>query len=114
MRWLMAIARSLERETFAQVDAANVLVEDDLRRRALAQDLAAMENVGAGDDVERLADIVVGDQDPDAAVLEMRYEIADFADGDRVDAGHRLPAKGEVGKCGRGPGDLHPPPAPPR
>src|SRR5690242_10320135 len=110
MRWLMAIARPLERESFAQVDAANVLVEHDLRRRALAQDLATMEDVGAVDDVERLADIVVGDQDADAAVLEVRHQIADLADGNRIDAGQRLVEQDEVGMRGQRASDLDPAP----
>src|SRR5260221_3394190 len=92
MRWLMAIDRFLERESFAQIDPSDVLVEDDLRRRALAQDLAAMQDIGAIDDVESLADVVIRDQHADAAVLEVRHQVSDFADGDLIDAGQRLVA----------------------
>ena len=67
-----------------------------------------MQDVGAVDDVERLAHIVVGDQHADAAMLQVRDEVADVGDGDRVDAGERL-VEQDVIRLGReGPGDLYP------
>ena len=35
-----------------------------------------MENIGAVDDLERVADIVVGDKNADAAILQMAHQIA--------------------------------------
>ena len=49
-----------------------------------------MENIGAVDHIQRIADIVIGDQDSDAAILEMLDQVADFSHRDRVDAGERF------------------------
>src|ERR1700741_3541370 len=76
-----------QREFLAQIHAAHVSVADDLRRRALLHPLALVQDVGAVDDLERVAHIVVGDEHADAAALQMLDEVADLADRDRVDAG---------------------------
>src|ERR1700736_1036926 len=83
-------AGGLEAELLAEIDAADIDVGDDLLRRAFHEHAALMKDVGAIDDVERLAHIVVGDQHTDAAILEMGDEVANVAHRDRVDAGERL------------------------
>ena len=52
--------------------------------------MPAVNDVGAIDQTERFSHVVVGDQDADAATLEMPEEVLDVADRDRVDAGERL------------------------
>ncbi len=71
--------------------------------------LAFMDDVGAVDDVERLAHIVIGDQHADPAILQMLHQIADVVDGDRIDAGERL-VEQDVGRMrGEGARDLDAP-----
>ena len=60
---------------------------DDRGGWAFGQYVSAMNDVRAVDQTERLSHVVVGDQDADAATLEMPHEILDIADSDRVDAG---------------------------
>src|SRR3954447_26507400 len=64
-------------EAVAEVDAADLGVVDDLVRAALEQHLAGVDDRGAVDDVEGLADVVVGDQDTDAAALQVGDHLAD-------------------------------------
>ena len=79
-----------EREFLAEVDLAGLGVVRQLAGRAGGQDLAVVQDVRAVRDRERLADVVVGDQHSDTAVLEPADDLLDVADGDRVDAGERL------------------------
>ncbi len=57
-----------------------------------------MDDRGAVDDVERLADIVIGDEHADAAIFQMRDEGADVADRDGVDAREGL-VEQDVGRA---------------
>jgi len=50
----------------AQIDTAHFGIIDDLGRGAFEQDLARMDDGGPVNDVQGLADIVVGDQNADA------------------------------------------------
>ncbi len=60
---------------------------DDRVGRAFGEHVSAMYDVGAIDQSERLPHVVVGDEDADAAALEMPYEVLDVADRDGIDAG---------------------------
>src|SRR3546814_5166298 len=51
-----------QRETLAQIQAAHLGIGDEFGRRAGKQHLAVIDDAGAIDEVERLADIMVGDQ----------------------------------------------------
>src|SRR3546814_3788459 len=75
-----------QRETLAQIQAAHLGIGDEFGRRAGEQYLAVIDDAGAVDEVERLADIMVGDQHADAARLEIGDEIPNVADRQRVDA----------------------------
>ena len=44
-----------------------------------------MQDIGAIDDAERLADIVVGDQDADTAILQEADQVPDVGNGQRID-----------------------------
>src|ERR1700676_2496015 len=70
-----AAAGASEAEALAQIDPADALVGHDLLGRALHEHAALVEDVGAVDDLKRLAHVVVGDEHADAAVLEMRHEV---------------------------------------
>jgi hypothetical protein len=61
----------LELEAFAQIQPADILVGDQISGRAGEQHAAVIDDVGAIDDIERLADIVIGDQHADAALLQL-------------------------------------------
>ena len=54
------------------------------------QDVAAVDDVGAIDQPQRLAHVVIGDQDADAPSLQVPHKVLNVADGDRVDAGEGL------------------------
>jgi len=72
---------------------ADVLVAHDIGRRALHEHLAFVDDVSAVDDVERFADIVIGDQHADAAILQMAHKLANVVDRDGINSGERLVQK---------------------
>ena len=49
-----------------------------------------MDEVGAIHDIERLADVVVGDEDGQAGVAEVFDDLLHVVDGNRIDAAKRL------------------------
>src|SRR3984885_2590148 len=73
-------------EPLAEVEAAHILMRHDLVRPALHQHLAVVHNVGAIDDAQCLAHIMVCDQHANSTILEMRHKITDLVHGDRIDA----------------------------
>jgi hypothetical protein len=79
-------------------------------RLAFLQHPAVVQDVGPVDDVERVAHIMVSDQHAKPTLLEMRYEVTNLRDVDRIDAGQWLVEQDEA-RCGRqGAGDLDAPP----
>src|SRR5678815_1997880 len=74
-------------EFSAEVDLAHAMVGKHVLRGALRQHGAFVHDVGAIADAERLAHVVIGDEDADAARLELAHDALDFDDRDRVDAG---------------------------
>jgi len=75
---------------FAQIEAADIRIVDDVLGCPFRQNLAGIDDVGAVGQAERLADIVVGDQYADTALRQVADQRLDVADGDRVDAGKGL------------------------
>ncbi len=73
---------------------------------ALHQDLPLVENIGTIDDPQRVANIMIGDQHPDTAILQVEHEIADIADRDRIDPGERLVEQNEMRRGGERTRDL--------
>ena len=65
-----------------------------------------MQNIGAVGNVQRFADIMVGNQNAEAAVLELRNQIADFGNGDRINTGQRFVEQDEVWLAGQSPGNF--------
>jgi hypothetical protein len=104
------LGQAPEAEILAEIDAAHALVGDDLARAPLRQHAAGMDDVGAVDEAERLAHVVVGDQHADAAAGQVLHEVLDVAHRDRVDAGEGLVEQHEGGLARQRPGDLAAPP----
>src|SRR5712691_2373102 len=69
-----------------------------------------MQDICPINDLQRVAHIMIGDQDADATILEVRYEVADVADRNRIDPGERLIEQDEVRLGRQRPGDLATPP----
>ena len=61
-------------EALAQINAPHVRIGDDLLRRPFRHDAAGVEDVGAVDQAERLAHVVVGDEHADAAAGQMPHQ----------------------------------------
>ena len=53
-------------------------------------DAAVVHDVGAIDDGERLAHLVIGDQDAETAIAQLADHRLDVGDRDRIDAGERF------------------------
>ncbi len=81
----------------AQVDIAHLLVGQNLVRGAECQHRTLVDDVCADADAESLADVVVGDQDADAAFRQLPHNALNIHHGDRVDAGKRLVEEDEFG-----------------
>src|SRR5690606_15885900 len=86
-----------EPELFAEIDAAHLLVMNDLVGIAFHQNRSRVNNIGTVDETQRLAHIVVGNQHADAAPREVAHQLLDVADGDRIDAGEGLVEQHEGG-----------------
>src|SRR5256885_7668873 len=100
----------LEREALAEVEAPDLLVGDQRFGSTLEQDLAVVDDAGAVDDVERFADIMVGNENANAAAAQFTHQLADIGYGNRVDAGERLIEEHDRRLGGERPGDLAPAP----
>src|SRR5262245_17893710 len=77
-------------EFLAEIEAANLGIVHNVVLAALHQDLARINDVRAVGEVEGLADIVVGNEHPNAAAGQTPHEPLDFDHGLGVDAGERL------------------------
>ena len=95
-----------EGEALAEVNAFDLGVVAEFLGGASAEDAAFIDDVGAIGDGEGFADVVVGDEHADAAVLQVGDEVADLAHRDRVDAGQRLVEQDEMRPDAEGPGNL--------
>ena len=63
-----AFMHGLQLELLAQIDAADVGMIHQIARFAFGQGRAFEQDIGAVADAERFTDVVVGDQDGDAAL----------------------------------------------
>ena len=90
----------------AEVDAADGFVGSEVFGGAVLEDAAFEEEVGAVGDVQGFLDVVVGDEDADAAGAQLFHDVLDVLDGDGVDAGERLVEEDEGGVGREGAGDL--------
>ena len=102
-------ARS-DAEILPQIDSAHGLVADDFIGRATHQHFAVVQDIGAVNDFQCFAHVVIGDQHPDAAVFQIVHQMPDFGHGDRVDPGKGL-VEQQVFRIGsKAAGNFHPPP----
>ncbi len=60
----------------------------------MSQHFARMDDIGAIDQAERLAHIVAGNENADAACRQVVDEILDVGDRDRIGAGEGLSSSG--------------------
>ena len=70
--------------------------------------MAFANDKGGLTDIQRVADIVIGDEHPDAALLQVQDDLLDIVDRDRVDAGKGLIQQDEVRLGRQGAGDFDP------
>src|SRR5258707_1536477 len=98
--------RLVQPEGFTEVDPANLLVGGELFGRAGTEDFAFPENIGPIRDFQGLTDVVVGDQDADPAVPQVRDDLLDVDDGNVVDACERLVQQAEGRGAGPGAAEL--------
>ena len=80
----------LQPEVLAEVDLAYGRVGGDLSWRSFADDPPILDDVGPIADREGVAHVVVRDDDSDTAFTQLRDDLLDVYDGDRVDAGKGL------------------------
>src|SRR6185436_12625302 len=93
-------------EAFAEVDGAGAVGGRELLRRALFEDLSGREDVRAIADGERVADVVIGEEDAEAAFLQLADLALELVDVDGVDSGERLVEEHEAGRGEERAGDL--------
>ena len=96
----------LQDEVGAEVFGADLVVGGEGLRGAGLKDRAFVEEIGAVDDGEGLADIVVGDDYAYVLVLQLGDDVLDVLDGNRVDSGERLVKQDELGVYRKGAGNL--------
>ncbi len=101
-----AAGGEFEVEVFAEVNAAHFGVVAELVGGAGAEDFALVDDVGAVGDGERFADVVVGDEDADAAVFEIEDDLLQLQDLNGVDAGKGFVEEEEIGVDDEGAADL--------
>jgi hypothetical protein len=82
----------------------------DCRRIAGDQNLSIHNDVAAVADGQRLAHVMIGDEDPDVPLLELQNDVLDLAHGNRIHPGERLVEQQKLGVCSQGASDLHPAP----
>ena len=74
---------------------------------ALDEEFALAEKVDAVDDVKRLADVMVGDEDAHTALAQILDDLLDVGDGKRIDARERLVEQNELRFERKAARDLH-------
>src|ERR1035438_9745245 len=105
-------APSSQREPLPQIKSPNVDIVAQFLRRPGEEDSPLGNNVCAVSHAEGLSHIVIGNQNPDAAGLQVKDDLLQFQHGDGVDAAERLVEKNEVRLNAKRARNLHPPPLP--
>ena len=100
------VAGRLQVEVFAEVEFAGLGVVDEEAGGAVGEDFAFVNNVAAIDDLEGFADLMVGDEDADTALLEGEDHLLDIGDGDGVNAGEGFVHEEEFRLGNEGAGDF--------
>jgi hypothetical protein len=100
----------MQPETLSEIDLSDGGVARECKRRARAKDLSPVNYISPVDDGQSLPDVVIRDQDPDAARGQPANDLLDVEDRDRVDPGEGLVEQEKVGREHEAPRDLHAPP----
>src|SRR5688572_20166182 len=82
--------RTSQTEFFSQVNPSRLGIGEQLAGIALPKDASFIHDISAVDDFQRLADVVIRDQDSDAPGFELADDGLEVGDGQRVDADKRL------------------------
>ena len=93
-------------EGLTKVTLADNFVVNQIARMAFAEYLTAVHDVRSISDGKRFANVVVGQQDTDPAILQPAYFMLQFLDGNRIDAGERFVEKHEGRTAGERAGNL--------
>src|SRR5947209_20152228 len=80
----------VQSERRPQIYSANFVVSRQALWRAAPEDRSIVNDVRAVSDAQRFAHVVVGNQDTDATIAQMKDDLLDIGDRDRIDAGERL------------------------
>ena len=99
----------LHPEVFAQINPAHLGVFHNFVGRTLGQHMTIADDEGVVANAQRLAHVVVGNQNANAALLEKTDNALNFDHGNRIDAGKRLIEQDKARLSGQRPGDFHPP-----
>src|SRR5437660_1712643 len=107
---VFSLAPGLERELLSQVDLPGYRIRCDLTGGACDENFAVVHDVGPVGDPQCLADVVVGDEDPDTFLTQAADDFLDVADRDGNDARERLVEQQVLGRRDEGARDLEPAP----
>src|SRR5574338_1512124 len=87
---------SVQPKISAQVDALYVLVGGQPVWRAALENRPIMHDISPVGDLQGFSYIVVRNEDPDAALLQMKNDLLDVRDGDWIDTRERLVQQDEL------------------
>src|SRR5947207_1832381 len=80
----------VQSELSPQINPTDVFVAGQAFRRPAAEDHAVVHDVRAVGNAQRFTDVVIGDQHADSPVPQVKDDLLDVADRDRIDARERL------------------------
>src|SRR5258708_39355356 len=99
----------LQPEIFAEINASYVFIIDDLIGFAEGEHQSAVDDVGVIANSQRFPNVMVRDEDPDAAFLEKADDFLNVAHRDRVGARVGLIEHAEARTRREGPAGLNTP-----
>ena len=102
----MGVWRSLDAESFSEVDTSHGGVVEYGRGWSICNDVPLIDDVGAITDIEGVPDIVIRDQNAQSPFGEPFDLFLDFGNGNRIDPGKRFVQKHECGLGGERAGDF--------
>src|SRR5215467_3630497 len=80
----------VQSELGPQINPTHFFIGGKARRRAALENYASVDDVGAIGDAQRFTNVVIGDEDADAAVPQVENDFLNIRHRDRIDAGKRL------------------------
>ena len=98
-----------EIHAFAEIVLPRLVIGEDLVGRSVAEDLPAANHVAAVGYLQRLAHLVIGNQNGNAPLAELANNLLDATDGDRIDAGKRFVEENDLRIGNQAAGDFQSP-----